>query len=242
MADIVAREVTTNVWTFSKPFLRANFLPFGGRSTAIKLTSGDVWILVSTPLSPETKSTISSIGPVKYLVAPDLVHNLYLAEYATEYPEAKVYGPPGLPEKLAKQGSTLKFTGVFEPTSATSPQHGYENDIEARLFSGHQNKEIAFLHKPSRTLIEADLVFNLPGKEQYSKSKDKSRVPLIGSLGPHSWLHPWLTRFTSTNKVETKRDASAVAEWDFDRIIPCHGDVIETDGKNAWKAAFSPFL
>ena len=33
-------------------------------------------------------------------------------------------------------------------------------------FSGHESKEVAFLHKPSKTLIEADLLFNLPAKEQ----------------------------------------------------------------------------
>lgn len=32
------------------------------------------------------------------------------------------------------------------------------------------NKEIAVLHMPSKTLVEADLYFNLPPTEQYSKS------------------------------------------------------------------------
>ena len=30
--------------------------------------------------------------------------------------------------------------------------------IEAWYFPGHPNKEVAFLHKPTKTLIEADLV------------------------------------------------------------------------------------
>jgi hypothetical protein len=33
---------------------------------------------------------------------------------------------------------------------------------------------LVFLHKPTRTVIEADLLFNLPAKEQYSKSPEAS--------------------------------------------------------------------
>jgi hypothetical protein len=38
------------------------------------------------------------------------------------------------------------------------------------------------------------------------------------------------------------RDAKVVNEWDFDRIIPCHGDVIETGGKKAWQQVLGKFL
>jgi hypothetical protein len=47
------------------PFTRMGLLRFGGRSTAIKLSSGDVWVLASTPLTDETKSALNEIGPVK---------------------------------------------------------------------------------------------------------------------------------------------------------------------------------
>jgi hypothetical protein len=38
------------------------------------------------------------------------------------------------------------------------------------------------------------------------------------------------------------KGAKEVAEWDFDRIIPCHGDVIETGGKKAWTDSYADFL
>jgi hypothetical protein len=34
------------------------------------------------------------------------------------------------------------------------------------FFSGFKNKDVAFFHPESKTLIEADLLFNLPAKEQ----------------------------------------------------------------------------
>jgi hypothetical protein len=39
-----------------------------------------------------------------------------------------------------------------------------------------------------------------------------------------------------------KRDVQTVAEWDFVRIIPCHGDVMEKDAKKIWLNALKAHL
>lgn len=39
-----------------------------------------------------------------------------------------------------------------------------------------------------------------------------------------------------------RRDAKAVAEWEIQRIIPCHGDVIEGGGNEMWQEAYKWFL
>jgi hypothetical protein len=36
--------------------------------------------------------------------------------------------------------------------------------------------------------------------------------------------------------------AKTVSGWDFDRIIPCHGDVIETGGKAKWDKVYDWYL
>jgi hypothetical protein len=38
------------------------------------------------------------------------------------------------------------------------------------------------------------------------------------------------------------RDTKVVAAWDFDRLIPCHGDVVETGAKQVWLDAFKTYL
>lgn len=40
--------------------------------------------------------------------------------------------------------------------------------VNTSYFSGFRNKDVAFLHIASRTLIQADLLFNLPATEQVS--------------------------------------------------------------------------
>jgi hypothetical protein len=39
-----------------------------------------------------------------------------------------------------------------------------------------------------------------------------------------------------------RRDAKKVAEWQMDRIIPCHGDVLESGANEAWASVYEWFL
>jgi len=39
-----------------------------------------------------------------------------------------------------------------------------------------------------------------------------------------------------------RRDAKRVAEWDIERIIPCHGDVLDGGGNEAWASTYEWFL
>jgi hypothetical protein len=64
----------------SSPFTRLGLFKIGGRSTAIKLASGGVWVLASTPLTDETKATIDRLGPVQFVVGPNSVHHLFLGK------------------------------------------------------------------------------------------------------------------------------------------------------------------
>jgi hypothetical protein len=34
------------------------------------------------------------------------------------------------------------------------------------------------------------------------------------------------------------KNAKLVSAWDFDRIIPCHGDVITAGAKEAWNSTY----
>ncbi|KZP25643.1 hypothetical protein FIBSPDRAFT_855572 [Athelia psychrophila] len=235
MSDTIIREVAKDVWIFSRPFARFGLFPVGGRSTAIKLRGGGVWVLASTPLDAPTKAKIDELGPVQYIINPDIVHHLYLPEFKKAYPDAKLIG---IAETLERtEDKALKFDGVWGK-DAPDAKYGFEDDIQHCFFSGFKNKDVAFLHKDSKSLIQADLLFNLPANEQYSRSS----FPAFGRMGPASWLHQKAVASLGVDKAAMRRDATTVAGWDFTRIIPCHGDVIENDGNKAWRDAYKAFL
>lgn len=63
-SELVIRALSPTITIFSVPFLRRN-LPVGGRSTAIKLRSGDVFVVASTPCDDETRAALDKMGAVK---------------------------------------------------------------------------------------------------------------------------------------------------------------------------------
>ncbi|KAJ8608312.1 hypothetical protein MRB53_039734 [Persea americana] len=147
---------------------------------SVKMQSGGVAVFSPPALTEEVKATVEQMGQVKYIAA-------------TAYPTAKVIGPEGLPEKRQQaKREDIKFDHLFKKefdVQAVDPQ--FDAEFDHTFVHGHQNKELVFNHKPSKTLIEADLFFNLPAIESYSKSDEspftglatKMFVGLAGTTG-----------------------------------------------------------
>jgi len=237
------RSLTSDIKIFTVPFARFGIIPFGGRSTAVRLRDGSVFVAASHPLTPETKTAINEMGPVKYIVALDAEHTGYTKDFAAEWPAARLIGPyPVLESK-----KELNWAGVFgRDEQPLGPELTQSGEIKAQYFDGHANKDIAFLHTDSKTLIQADLLFNLPAIESYgSAAKGSGTWPfsyLIKGMNPYGKTHQYLISMVSKDKANMAAGAKVVSGWDFNRIIPCHGEVIEGDGKQAWNTVFKQFL
>ncbi len=211
----------------------------------VRLQSGAIAVFSPTALTPEVRATVKELGDrVTYLAALDYEHHIFLSEWAQAYPAAKVLGVEGLPEKREQDPSTAgtKFSFVFTPKNKTSlkidPDFDAEFDYE--YVESHANKELVFNHKPDRTLIFADLFFNLPAHEQYSKTGVAAASGLYTKLfasfqntaGKATWQKRFLWYVASSKDREAfGRSSRLIGSWDFDRVIPCHGDVIESGGK-----------
>ena len=40
---------------------------------------------------------------------------------------------------------------------------------------------------------------------------------------------------SASDRTSFNESMGRIAKWDFDKIIPCHGDVIENDGKGLFE-------
>jgi hypothetical protein len=85
---LVVREVVPSITTFSIPFARFGAMPIGGRSTAIKHSSGNVLLYASHPHTAATAQILAGMGTVKWLVTPDGEHTMNIETYAKAYPDA----------------------------------------------------------------------------------------------------------------------------------------------------------
>lgn len=252
---MVIRYVTPDIVTLSLPFSRFGLIKFGGRGTLVKLTSGSVAVFSPVTLTPEVRDTISSLGGnVKYIAAPDMTHHLNLTSWKKAFPDAHIIAPEGLWEK---RQSNPKFKDTPFRHIFTKKQYGqqkvsdeFDSDFETEYVYGHSSRELIFFHKPSRTVIEADLLFNLPAKEQYSRTSeaapgifDRIFAPLMSAAPPATWQKRFAWYLLSgADRKAFGESMRRIDKWDFDRIIPCHGDVIETGGKGVFRDIMGWFL
>ena len=192
--------------------------------------------------------SVKDVGPIRYIIAINMEHYLYVQEWKSAYPQALVVGPPGLQEKRFTPKNkpnepSLKFDIVFRPNQHASISEEFDADFDSILISSHFNQELVFNFRPTRTLIEGDVWFNLPATEQYSRSTDSASTGFVTRLATrlHSSKGDSLTRrlmwygFCGGKTKKFGGEVRAVAAWNFDSIIPCHGAVVESGGKQVYK-------
>lgn len=256
-ADVmVIRHVTPNVVTFSVPFLRHGILEIGGRGTLVRLTSGALAVFSPVALTEDVKAKVAELGGnVAYIAALDIEHHIFISEWARAYPSAKIIGPQGLPEKRAKQQDDPKigpeeFAVVFTKENKRSVKIGdeFDADFEYEYVDGHANREVVFFFKPDKVLIQADLLFNLPATEQYSRVPASERkapgfaANVFSAIMTPSETSNWHKRFSwyviAKDRASFNDSVQVIDKWDFGTLIPCHGDVLEGNAKQVYRIAF----
>jgi hypothetical protein len=164
----VTRDVTSEITTFSVPFNRfapfgyRKFVAVGNRATAIRLHDGRILLLNPVPLEPTVKATLTALGGVHF-IASDLGHHLFVKSYVDVWPDAKTIGVPGLENKR----KDVEWDFICGDWSMGGPEDkfGFPDDFETVFFEGFITYCVAWYHKPTKTLIESDLMMNLPCTE-----------------------------------------------------------------------------
>ena len=249
-SETVIKQLNPSITTFSAPFARGG-AEVGVRMSAIKLANNDLILYNPTPIDPETKAALEKLGTVRYIVAPSLVHHLFVDPYAAAYPSAKLIGPEGITDKK-KPLTFLEIKDASEGSNSSyNAQIGWGSEVEFQYFPDFTHKELMLYHRPTKTLFVGDMLWNLPANEAYTHVHDKSRAPTNHSqfsaqhaLDHH--LHPdgWLAKALqwATNKQTDAMKAGlrkVINEWQPTTIVMQHGDVITTGAHEKLQSTYS---
>ncbi|KAI1873961.1 uncharacterized protein JN550_003230 [Neoarthrinium moseri] len=254
---MVIRDITPNVVTFSVPFLRFGTVRIGGRGTLVRLTSGSLAVVSPVALTPEVKAKVAEKGGnVGYIIAPDIEHHIFISEWAKEFPNAKLIGPKGLQEKRDKVTNDEKigkekFSFIYTPENHqdNNVDQDFAANFEVEYVDPHPNKETVLFYKPDKVLIEADLMFNLPCIEQYSRVPEVEKGgnalanKLFNGLNSTSGEAKGMKRFlwygmSASNRPSFNKSVQRIDSWDFNTLIPCHGETLVGNGKDIFRKVF----
>jgi hypothetical protein len=222
-------EIAPNkMWTKSIPF-RFLGLEIGVRMTVVRLEQNNLLVYSPIALDPRTRAFLADLGQVKYIVAPNMLHHLYLSEYVAAYPNVKFYAAPGLPEKR----KDIKFNAVLTDT----PEEAWQGHLEQMIFTHPELREVIFFHPTSKTLIVADLIMNF-GKQ--SAFMTRMLAKLSGDLGePTCNLNFDLS---NSELYQIKLCLERILTWDFEIIVISHGEIITKDAKAVFRKVFNFLL
>ena len=159
------------------------------------------------------------LGPVEAVIAPNAMHHMYLPAFTESFPTALVYVADGVTAKHPD----LQVSGLLgeEP----EPLWAFELD-QHRIAGQPRINEVAFLHKPSRTLLLADWLFNFNRSDTWWT---RTFLRLAGAY--HGPSQSRLLRLSIADRAAARASRDRLLAWDFDRIIVAHGDIIPRDGK-----------
>ncbi len=187
--------------------------PYPTRMAVVRLEDGSAWVWSPVELSEELAQAVERIGPVRYIVSPNKIHHLFLAQWAERYPEARLYAPPGLAARLPDLRFDAELGDESDPAWAT--------DIDQVIFRGSlAMEEVVFFHRPSGTAIICDLIQRHPEELATGWRGMLMRLDsLVGEYG--STPREWRASFLRRGKARAARDK--VLNWHADRLLIAHG-------------------
>ncbi|NRA02320.1 MAG: DUF4336 domain-containing protein [Myxococcales bacterium] len=187
---------------------------------AVMQVAGELLLHSPVPIEPALARELADLGPVGHLLAPNKFHHRYLAQAAERYPGARVWGVPGMTEKFPE----IRFDAVLGQDSAP----GWAAHLDQVGVSGVPAiNEVVTLHRPSRSLLVTDLVFNMT---RIRGLLSPLALWLVGGQRGFAHSRAWRWFFVR-DRPAAGLDLARVLSWDFDRIVPCHGEVLEVDAR-----------
>jgi hypothetical protein len=185
----------------------------------IRLGDGGLFLWSPIALTPSLQATVEALGTVRYLVAPNKLHHLFLGEWKAAYPWARMYAPPG----LARRRRDLAFDERLED----APPALWRAEIDQTFIKGSfALTEAAFFHRASRTVLITDLIQCFP--PDWFKGWRRWVARRAGIVGPKPGT-PIDFRTSFTNRRAFRESVDRMLAWKPERLIVAHGPLVEHD-------------
>ncbi len=219
------QQLARGIW--SQPAPQSFYgLHLGTRMTVVQLGDGQLLIHSPIAMTPDLRAEVDALGPVRHIVAPNVYHHLYAGEWKAEYPDALLHGARG----LAKRRKDL----VIDRELGAETLPDWREHLDTALLSGTMLNETVFLHRPSRSLIVADLIENFETSPHWPT---RTYLKLGGIHGKPGLSRP--LRIVFRDKKRARRALDRILSWDFDRIVLAHGEILESGGSEILREAYA---
>jgi len=231
MTDPILREFGPGIWIAEGPAVSFLGFRYPTRMAVMRLSNGGLFVWSPVALTGALRHEVDALGAVCCIVSPNRLHHLFLGEWKSAYPQARVYASPGLRAKRADLG--------FDSDLGDTPEPKWAADIDQVPVRGSFLTEVEFFHRASRTAIFADLLQNFA--PDWFKGWRGMIARLDGICAPHPGA-PREWRATFFNRRAARASRHRVLAWPIERVLIAHGDPVGADGAAFVREAFGWLL
>ena len=179
--------------------------------TIVKLPHSELLVFSPVAMTPCRLAAVEALGNVTHLYAPNTFHFRWLAEWAEAFPKAKVHAPRG----LASKRPDLRIDR-FHDEDLPDALAGVLDEVQ---IEGFLLEESVLVHRPSGTLLVADLVHNVGQPEHWWAAIYSRAMGFYNRVAISRVL-----RWTAFRDPEaTRHSLERLAKIPFDRLVVGHG-------------------
>lgn len=198
------------------------------RMVVIRLPDKDLLIWSPVHLTETLRHQVAALGMVRHILAPNSLHHLYLADWLQAFPTAAAHGAPG----LAAKRRDLAFASELGDTAGA----GWNEVIDQVVVRGNLiTDEVIFFHRPSGTVLFADLIQQLPPTWFHGWRGIVARLDLIAGPQPEV---PRKFRLAFVNRRAARKSVGRILDWPVEKIVMAHGTPVRANGITVLRRVF----
>lgn len=218
-----------NLWIADGPVVTAGGgFHYPTRMAVIRLTEGSLFIWSPVALSDPLRREVDALGPVRYLIAPNTLHDRFLGEWQAAYPAARIHAAPGLRQRRPDLDIAVELGEV--------PPSDWAADIDQVPMRGNLiTTEVVFFHRSSATLLVTDLIQHFAPTWFTGWRAWVARIDLITAPEPEV---PRKFRVAFVDRAAAKWGLERILGWPIKRVVMAHADPVQADGRAFIKRAF----
>lgn len=224
------KTIDTDIWAIESEVKLPLGIRMPVRSTILRLSDGSLMVISPVKTTDDAIDEVRKLGPVRYIVAPNCMHHLFIKKFATHFPTAEIWGPHCLQDKR----NDIHFKGTLSDKE-TMP---WESDVDMIMVKAKAPmvEEAIFFHRKAKTVVITDLLFNF---QKFDRWGDMVLAKLNGGYKKLTMTRVGKTVFTDKRSLHTA--ASHILSWNPKNLVVGHGDVILNTAATALKEPLSAF-
>jgi len=194
----------------------------------VRLESGALWLWSPIALDPPLRAALARLGEPRYVVEPNKLHHLALAEWVAAWPALQLYAPPG----LAKKRRDLAFDGQLGDEAPSEWRGQIDQVCVAGSFA---LTEVVFFHRASSTCIVGDLIQRF---DERTLSRGWRLLMKLDNLVGEEGSTPREWRLSFIHRGRLRESLSRVLAWSPRQLVIAHGACALADGAAVLRRSF----